>query len=328
MLAETLKMTIQHVDHAAIARFADERVNLKHDDASILRKQARNLREKLESHVNEHPNFSLKKLMLSGSLAKGTALKSTSDIDMAIYIGVDDVPDVDNLADWLVKKLREVYPQMNSDQIKPQRYSVCISFKGTGLDIDIVPILYDGDPQWRGNLVSQHDGSFLMTSIPMHLDFIRSRKTKTDRHYAQVIRLIKFWAKRQKVENGNFRCKSFLVELIVAHLHDQGRITINDYPLALKQCFDAIAAGLLDDPIIFSDYYAPDSIPKLNDLVQVFDPVNSMNNVTSDYDNTSVNCLVDAALAAGDAIDAAHYAPTKQEVVNYWRVVFGNTFKV
>lgn len=321
-------MTREHVNHADIARFADERVNLKQDDASVLRKQAKNLREKLEAHIGAHPDFALKKLILSGSLAKGTALKSTSDIDMAVYVSVDDAPGVDNLADWLANKLREVYPQMDHGQIKPQRYSVCISYSGTGLDIDIVPILYDGDPQWRGNLVSQHDGSLLMTSIPMHLEFIRSRKSKTDRHYAQLIRLIKYWSKRNKLENSDFRCKSFLVELIVAHLYDQGCLTLNDYPQALKQSFDSIAAGLLNEPIVFSDYYSPGSVPAIRDPVQVFDPVNAKNNVASDYDQANLNCLVEAALAAGDAIEASYYAPTKQETVGYWREIFGNTFTV
>lgn len=321
-------MSKEHVNHADIAGFADERINLKQEDAKILRKQARNLRDRLESHIGEHPDFALKKIMLSGSLAKGTALKSTSDIDMALYVSVDDAPGVDSLANWLVEKLVEIYPQMNPGQIRPQRYSVCISFSGSGLDIDIVPILYAGDAMWRGDLVSQHDGSTLMTSIPMHLEFIRSRKTKIDRHYAQLIRLIKFWAKRQKVENSNFRCKSFLVEMIVAHLHDNGRLSINDYPLALKQFFDAIATGLLNEVIAFSDYYSPSAVSEVDDLVQVFDPVNPENNVAADYDHSHLNSLVDASIAAGDAIDSAFYAPTKKETVDYWREIFGNTFRV
>ena len=60
--------------------------------------------------------------------------------------------------------------------MQPQTYSVTVSFRGTGLDVDVVPILYDGDPQWYGNLVSQDDGSLLKTSIPLHLEFAAKRK--------------------------------------------------------------------------------------------------------------------------------------------------------
>lgn len=321
-------MSREHVTHSDILRFAEARVNLKRDDAKKFREQAKNLKEKLEAHIKQHPDFVLKKLILSGSLAKGTSLKSTSDIDMALYVDASDAPGVEDVASWLADKLREAYPQMKPDQIKPQRYSVCISYSGTGLDIDIVPILYDGDPDWKGNLVSQVDGTLLMTSIPMHLEFIRKRKNSNDRHYAQVIRLLKYWVKQQKAKNPDFKCKSFLTELIVAHLYDNGKLTIKDYPTALQECFSAIAAGLLNDPIIFSDYYSTDSVPDSYDPVQVIDPVNEKNNVAMDYTNTKLHCLEEAALEAGDAIEAAEYAPTKQETVGYWREVFGSSFSV
>src|SRR5271157_5050598 len=78
-------MSREHVDHGDIVRFADERVNLKRDDATELRAQANRLRDKLEGYLADHPDFELKKMLLSGSLAKGTALKSISDIDRLLH---------------------------------------------------------------------------------------------------------------------------------------------------------------------------------------------------------------------------------------------------
>ena len=79
-------MSRLHVDHADIARFAEDKVNLPRDKAEEYRAQARRLREKLDSYLSEHPDFTLKKMLLSGSLAKGTALRSLNDIDVACYI--------------------------------------------------------------------------------------------------------------------------------------------------------------------------------------------------------------------------------------------------
>lgn len=107
-----------------------------------------------------------------------------------------------------------------------------VSFKGSGLDVDVVPILYDGDPQWYGNLVSQEDGSFLKTSIPLHIAFSKKRKQANPTDFAQVVRLLKFWTRIQKRERDNFRFKSFMVELILSHLADQGA-DLTDYPEAL-----------------------------------------------------------------------------------------------
>ena len=79
-------MSRSHVDHKDILRFAEEQVNLSRDKASTFREQARRVREKVEEYLSEHDDFELKKILLSGSLAKGTALKTLNDIDMACYI--------------------------------------------------------------------------------------------------------------------------------------------------------------------------------------------------------------------------------------------------
>src|SRR5690606_6466272 len=72
-------MSREHVNHKDIANFAQNKVNLPADKANEYRAQARRLREKVESYLDEHPDFSLKKMMLSGSLAKGTALRTLND---------------------------------------------------------------------------------------------------------------------------------------------------------------------------------------------------------------------------------------------------------
>ena len=46
------------------------------------------------------------------------------------------------------------------------------------------------------------------------------------------------------------------------------------------------------------------------------------------YTAANADLIVEAALDAGDAIDAALYAPTKQETVRYWQKVFGPSFQV
>src|SRR5206468_8903258 len=111
----------QHVDHADILRFAEERVNLPRDKAEEYRAQARRLRERLETYLSEHPDFTLKKMLLSGSLAKGTALRSLNDIDIACYItGADAPKDIKALLDYLAERLRKAFPNFSPDQVKPQ----------------------------------------------------------------------------------------------------------------------------------------------------------------------------------------------------------------
>lgn len=318
----------QHIDHGDIARFAQEKVNLPKDKADEYRAQARRLREKLERYLQEHPDFTLKKILLSGSLAKGTALRSLNDIDIACYISGAEAPqDVAALLYYLAERLRKAFPNFNPEQVKPQTYSVTVSFRGTGLDVDVVPILYDGDPQWYGNLVSQDDGSFLKTSIPLHLEFTQKRKQVQEKHFAQVARLVKFWARKMKSERHGFRFKSFMAEMILSHLCDQG-LDFSDYPEALQHFFSYIARSNMRERITFSDYYDATAVSEFSEPVQIVDPVNANNNVGRLYTESQANAIVDASLDAGDAIDAALAAPTKQETIYYWQKVFGPSFAV
>tara|TARA_R110002049_G_scaffold138614_6_gene298804 strand:- start:9126 stop:10091 length:966 start_codon:yes stop_codon:yes gene_type:complete len=321
-------MSRTHVDHKDIASFAQNKVNLPQDKANTYRAQARQLREKLENYLNDHPDFTLKKMMISGSLAKGTALRTLNDIDVACYVSGADAPsDIPKLLDYIAEKLRKAFPNFTPDQVKPQTYCITVSFRGTGLDVDIVPILYYGEDNWYGNLVSQDDGSFLKTSIPLHLDFMKERKQKHDKHYSQVVRLIKFWARKEKRERDGFRFKSFMIELILAKLSDNGT-NFSDYPEALQSFFTYIATTDMRDLIVFDDYYSTDKVGSVTTPVKIIDPVNEVNNVSELYTAAQADMIVDAALEAGDAIDSALSATTKQDTVYYWQKIFGPSFQV
>lgn len=318
----------EQVGHKEIARFAQERVNLPKEKADEYRAQARRLREKLDGYLGEHPDFTLKKMLISGSLAKGTALRSLNDIDVACYIGGADQPqDVTSLLNYLAERLRKAFPNFSTDQIKPQTYSVTVSFRGTGLDVDVVPILYNGDPEWFGNLVSQEDGSFLETNIPFHLEFIGKRKQAQQKDFTQVVRLIKFWAQSVKAEREDFRFKSFMIEMILSHLCDQG-MDFSDYPEALQHFFTYVARTNMRERIVFTDYYSYTEVGNFSGPIQIIDPVNAKNNVSCLYTAAQADMIVDAALDAGDAIDSALAAPTKQETVYYWKKIFGSSFQV
>lgn len=315
-----------HINHRDIARFAEEKVNLPKDKADEYRAQAGRLREKLEGYLSEHPDFSLKRILLSGSLAKGTALRALNDIDMAVYISGSEAPhDLRALLEYLAERLRNAFPNFSADQVKPQTYSVTVSFRGSGLDVDVVPVLYAGKPDWRGDLISQEDGSFLETSIPLHLEFARKRKQAQPVHFAQVVRLVKYWARRQKLENEEFRFKSFMVEMILAKLCDNGT-DFSDYPEALQSFFTYIAKSGLRERIVFEDHYKTARVGKLDDPVQIIDPINEKNNVARLYTIENAEAIVEAALDAGDAIDAALSAPTKELTLHYWQKVFGPSF--
>ena len=323
-----VRTSAPQIDHADIAAFADESVNLKREDAEEYREQVRRLREKLDKYAADHPDYGLIKTLLSGSLAKGTALKTLNDIDVAFYVKAEKAPSAEpDLLEWLAQRLRDAYPQMKPDQIKPNKHSVCIKYAVSGLSVDVVPVQYKGDPDDRGYLFAFDGGEPVLTSIPLHLAFIRRRKAQQKPHFAQVIRLVKWWVRLQKINDDDFRLKSFMTEMIVSHLVDSG-VSMADYTVALEKVFGYIVKSRLKTRISFTDYYPASKLPgPTGKPMEIFDPVNETNNVAAVYDDTHRQKIVSAAQEALESISEARFATTRGRAIECWQDVLGPSFR-
>src|SRR5690606_142805 len=90
------------------------------------------------------------KYILAGSWKKHTILKPTGenpiDIDLVLFVSGDDniQNDLKKLYDFIIEYLKEIYPQkdINRDvDAEGNTKSITITFTGTGLQVDIVPVV-------------------------------------------------------------------------------------------------------------------------------------------------------------------------------------------
>ena len=315
----------EHITHHDVVAFAKERVNLREDAVRGHREQVNRLRERLAEYIKDSPGTPLRKMLLSGSLAKSTALSTLNDIDVAVYLNAVDAPaENDGVLDWLAGLLRDAYPKTSID-VHSGAHCVQVSFSGSGLNVDVVPVLYEGDPDDYGDLVTKDSGERVRTSIKLHLEFIGRRKDP-ERHYTQTIRLIKWWARLQKAERPGFKCKSFLIELVCAKLADD-RVDFSDYPQAMETFFAYVVRTGLQDRIAFTDYDKTGKLPPpTGSPIEVFDPVNSRNNIANQYQEHDRRLLVDAAHDALDSLTEARASDTKGRAAECWRDVLGPSF--
>ncbi|MDQ3099627.1 MAG: nucleotidyltransferase [bacterium] len=324
-------MLDSQITHSDIASYADSNINLSSDKAKEYRNQASNLREKLERHIQEDPGFGLVKMLHSGSVAKGTALKVIHDMDVAVYVKQPLEESEDQLLNWLMERLREAYSNLKPEQFSCPSGSHCVtvSFRstgGTGLDVDVVPVIMDDNPDDYGYLATKDTGDRVLTNITLHLDFIQRRKNAQPHHFRQVVRLIKWWVRQQKINDDSFGFKSLMVELICAHLADNG-LDMSDYPSALQRFFTYIVRTGLKERISFTDYYDDDSLfDDTPGVIQIIDPVNPTNNVALKYEEADRLKIVAAATDALDALTEAQFATTKQRALDMWKVIFGPSF--
>ncbi len=321
-------MLDEYVNHADILAFANDKVNLKQEDVAEYRKQVNNLRTKLEAYIKEHPAFDVVKMLNSGSVAKGTALKKINDMDVALYVKKGAAPEEEStLLNWTEARLKEAYKGiLKDDQFAIGHHCVTVNFKGTGLNVDVVPVLFEGDTDDKGYLIPPNTGGRVLTSITQHLKFTRKRKNDHKTHYRQMIRLVKWWARTQKNEREGFRFKSFMTELLLAHLFDNG-FDGSNYAEGLFNFFSYIVRTRLSERIVFTDYYAALDAKDDGKLIQIFDPVNPENNVASLYSQSDLDIIIEAAEEAVEAIAYARRATSKSEAVNAWQEILGTGFK-
>lgn len=311
-----------------IIDFADTKVNLPQEKVDEYRAQVRSLRKKLESYIIENPDFELVKMINSGSVAKGTALKTINDMDVAVYVKQPKDINEGQLLNWLMERLKEAYSNLSPDQFSCPTGSHCvtISFRGTGLDVDVVPVILDENPDDYGYLITKDTGEKVRTNISLHKKFIIKRKEAQPHHFRQVVRLMKWWVRQQKNLDQDFRFKSFMVEMICAHLADNG-LDMSDYSNALQKVFTYIIRTQLKERIFFTDYYEADELPEDNTgLMEIFDPVNPENNVSAKYTEENRTKILTAAQDALEALAEAQYATTKARSVELWQIILGPTF--
>src|SRR5882762_3328371 len=99
---------MSEITHDDIARFTVEKINLPKAIADKHHRQVNLLRERLEAKIAEDPAFDLIKMLHAGSVAKGTALRTINDLDVAVYVKEGDAPEADGeLIPWLAERLAE-----------------------------------------------------------------------------------------------------------------------------------------------------------------------------------------------------------------------------
>ena len=318
------------IDHGDVAQFAGDRVNLPSATAQQHRDQVNRLRDRLQAKIAEDPNYGLVKMLHAGSVAKGTALKTVDDLDAAVYVTASAAPDDDpNLVPWLADRLFEAaLPNMTRDQFVENTHCVTVNFKGSGLDVDVVPVLYEGEADDIGYLVNKRTGARMRTSIPLHLRFIRDRKSKYGTAYAELIRLTKWWRRQAtNQDHPDLRFKSFMIELLWAHLADSG-LDLADYPTALEGFFQFVVQTEFDDIVTFTDFSDPAELPARGaSPIEVIDPVNPDNNVAARYDTAAKKLIIEACADSFDALSEARFATTKTRAVDCWQTVLGPSFR-
>jgi hypothetical protein len=302
------------------------------------RDQINNLKESLEKKIKDDKRTGIKvtKYLLAGSWKKRTILRPTGenpiDIDLVLYVEGDDSlkDDLKKLHNFIVEYLKEIYPNKDIDRdvdAEGNTKSIKITFSGTGLELDIVPVVplsnaseYVWQPQRGGG------GKRYVTSVTKQLDFARERKEKNT-SFTSIVRAIKWWRnyKELKPFGDEPGLSSFVIELIVSHLELVEGFE-NDIESGIIRFFRFVSDP--NFPIIkFKD--AINRVPATFDTpIYVADPTNNDNNAAKKLDNTIWKEVINEANDAFDSLFIAQSKIGEGDTIEEWKYVFGPKFNI
>lgn len=305
---------------------------LQYYDANVLRLPADKRKEyheqvdrliaELSRTVREKTTIKITKVVKAGSFAKFTILRKTStdpvDVDVVFYISGRSIDHetLQSLNDTIYKLLIEIYPTKDVEDFEIQRKAATVSFVGTGLSVDIVPVIEDPLRPGYGWQFDLQDGSRLQTCAPCQIKFVRDRKNK-DKDFRTLVRLMKKWRNHAELKP----LKSFIIELLGAHLLDTEGNT-GSIEQRFRRILLYIAQSGLKERIQFAENTPP--FGTFNDPVVIIDPVYSLNNVASRITEAERQMIVSAAQ---NAWEAAHFASAEDDT-EVWKEIFGPRFKV
>ncbi len=177
---------------------------LRYYDANVLRlpsdkrteyhEQVDRLIVELRKNIRNKTEIKIAKVVKAGSFAKYTILRRTIvdpvDVDVVFYIsGRDaDKETLDSLNGTIYNLLIKQYPSKSIEDFEIQRKAATVTFVGTGLSVDIVPVIEDENRPGYGWQFDIHDGSKVQTCAPCQIKFVQDRKN-LDNDFRTLVRL-------------------------------------------------------------------------------------------------------------------------------------------
>ncbi|GJL85324.1 MAG: hypothetical protein DHS20C02_10990 [Micavibrio sp.] len=303
-------------------RFYDSNIlRLPADKRKEYHAQVDKLISALDKNLKDQTDIKITKVVKAGSFAKHTILRKTNedpvDVDVVFYISGRNVDHetFSSLSETIHDLLIKIYPTKEVEDFTIQRKAATVEFKASGLSVDIVPVIEDPSRSGYGWQFDK-DGSRMETCAPCQIQFVRDRKDK-DSDFRTLVRLAKKW----RNYSGLKPLKSFVIELIMAHLLDtQG--SDGTIEQKFRRFLLYIADSELKETIQFSENIPP--FKTFSDPVVILDPVSSENNVASRITEDERTEIVEVA---HDAWEAAHFASAENDL-EIWKELFGGRFKV
>jgi len=241
---------------------------------------------------------------LSGSYARGTAIKDIKDVDIILEIDIDHkTTEPDSAIFWLLQILQGYY-----SEVRPQGRSVGVT-TDSGFDLDIVlatPISHRRGPVWIPDREAKH---WVASHPKAQIEFASQKNTDTGGCYKPLVKIMKFW--RDRIVKSEAKVKSYILEALVAESLAKEPLS---YANAVTDIFRSIDQK-------YSKFLTLGSVPIIPD--PGYPSVNVAKRWTSREFSAFLTEVKDSYVVAAEALNT----DDENKSIRLWRVLFGSEFK-
>lgn len=274
----------------------------------------------LKDSLKKQDKITIKKVVKAGSFAKHTILRpnaqNSADVDVVFYISGQKVDEETfaTLSEKIYDALIKLYPNKSIEDFEIQRKAAKVTFVGTGLEVDIVPVIENPDKEGYGWQFDRIDGTKTETCAPCQVKFVKDRKD-VDADFRTLVRLAKRWRTWKEVP-----LRSFHIELIMAHV-----LEVNGKEGSLEKRFRDFLLYIVQSGLKEVIKFPENGwVSQFKDTVVIIDPVCDTNNVASRITEDERKEIVQLS---EESWETAHFASMEDDF-EVWKELFGKGFKV
>ena len=299
------------------------KIKLTQEKKSNYTGQIDTLKDNVLEAIREMEGTKVTKVKRAGSWKKGTALAPKADypldVDMVFYLDIEESTDFDaeNLRNELISVLHTAYPNKEKSDFSEGEKTVGVVFRGSGLEVDIVPFIPEkGNTTYGRQPRKKLSSGEFKTSVEKQLEFASKIKDKYP-NFAPVVRILKSWRNYQELD-----LSSFTIELLTSHLIETGRISDASINEAIIAFFEFLGSDA-SVKVYFSDAIGDQT----GDAPWVADPTNNENNTVM-LSETEWEEVVEKAEKGFETISYATTVEESGKTLELWKEIFGLSFDV
>lgn len=302
--------------HSRLLHFVDW-IRTDVSRVETIREQRRRVRERISSQAKDD-GLQVVSTPDAGSFAKATGTRrhfrgevevEGQDVDVAFVVKPTTADDekLECLLPRFERYARAAFP---TTEIAPTKSSIRLSFDGTKLQYDLVPLLeVKGVPDEQ--ILIRSTGERRRTSLEKNISFVTDRTKWSDAsagpvRFNELVRLLKWWREIRVAEGqGLDEVPSVLIDFLCAHAFDQRGVGLS-YGEALADWFGLLASVVRRrQRVIFHDFSRHVPAPGAGVGWEVLDPANLENNVVAGWSALEIDVLAGWFADGRDSLNRA-----------------------